>query len=101
MSNTLFLEAVPDERKTVASSRFRDSRSVKLRKREQENKRASLFSDFCTPFTASSLLSKSLEQAIKNAVCIIVSVLKQINPEGTMPEPAQSGVHVLITITGE
>ena len=45
MSNTLFLNGVPDERKNVASYTFRDSRSAKFRKREQENKRAPLFSD--------------------------------------------------------
>ena len=58
MSNVLFLWGVPDERQ-------------KRRKREQENKRHRppflrfTRSYFCTPFTASSLLSESLEQAIK------------------------------------
>ena len=59
MSNVLFLWGVPYERQ-------------KRRKSEQENKRHRLpflrqvtSSYFCTPFTASSLLSRSLEQAIK------------------------------------
>ena len=54
--------------KNVAFSR---PASSKLRKRDKENKRHRppflrfTRSYFCTPFTASSLLSESLEQAIK------------------------------------
>ena len=38
-----------------------------------------------TPFTASSLLSKSLEQAKKNAASIFS--LKKIHPQGTRDSP--------------
>ena len=56
-------------------SRLRDSRVGEIEK-EHENKTPpprllkihALI--FCTPFTASSLLSESLEQDIKNAACI-------------------------------
>ena len=57
MLNTLFLEGVPDERKNVACSRLRD-------------------------FTASSLLSESLEHRLKESAASIFS-LKKIHPQGT------------------
>ena len=61
MLNTLFLEGVHDKRKNVAWNRLH----FRLR----------------TPFTASSLLSESLEQAKKKAASIFS--LKKIHPQGT------------------
>ena len=61
MLNTLFLEGVHDKRKNVACSRLH----FRLR----------------TPFTASSLLSESLEQSKKDTASIFS--LKKIHPQRT------------------
>ena len=62
MLNTLFLEGVPDER-------------------QNEPVPGSAIESLRTPFTGSSLLSESLEQAEKDAASIFS--LKKIHPQGT------------------